>query len=185
MTRATGEPLRFCTSRVIGGMQPKGNWAGRGGSPVVRRRGKQTRSARAGGQDKPFESAPAGRTVGVAPGPHHTSFPNPHSPPSGQLPRIRPGLFFHAVTRNGASPTCDGRPGCVPPKARPGHPNSLNDARDDNAKRLATDRRVVSFIGCFVHSPEAMERSKSCPRYRVPTKHCLGRDGKSIPRVAA
>jgi hypothetical protein len=96
--------------------------------------------------------------------------PNPFSllpEIDGQLPRIRPGLFFDAVTRNGASPTCDGRPGLyglhLPPQPlKPGHPNSLNDARDDNAKRLETDRRVVSFIGCFVHVGNDMDRSRQC-----------------------
>lgn len=92
--------------------------------------------------------------------------PNPAplsvSSPRGNLPRLRPGLFFAVAKVAPASPSSDRRnltiaangdalPGCLAYQLRQsGLPYSFDDLPNDSAQRLPTDRHCV-VLG-FFHS---------------------------------
>jgi len=148
-------------------------------SPVERRRGKQTRGL---GEGTRLVTSPRGippHRVGVAPGPLHSpSSPRVSPPQRGHLPRIRTGLFFAVAKVAPASPSSDrrnltiaangdARPGCLAFELRQsGLPNFVNDARDEHAHRLPTDRRVVSFIN-LVHSRNVRNGARQCLSHRI------------------
>lgn len=102
--------------------------------------------------------------------------PNPAplsvSSPRGNLPRLRPGLFFAVAKVAPASPSSDRRnltiaangdalPGCLAYQLRQsGLPYSFDDLPNDSAKRLPTDRRVVSVVR--FHTRNGMEGTEQC-----------------------
>lgn len=199
----TAKPIR-CSTRPLRAVDAVDS-AARVGLVVVRRRGRDTQFGRAKSHAlmlalRPCASAALARPsivnwqAGVAPGPHHSLFPNPApivSSRRGSLPRIRPGLFFEIVTAARVfilSPcAADDRPdwmlrGLPNDALQSGHRNSVNDSRDQSANRLEPASRSVSFAS--VHNAEVMERSEQCLSLRVPANCWQARDGKSIPGVA-